>query len=227
MSTVDNDLSALGRPLRRDAELNRQRILASAHTLFAERGLAVTLDDVADHAGLGVGTVYRRFSSRDQLIDALFEERVGELVALADEALALEDPWQGLTTFLESLVAHQAADRGLKEVMLGTTEGRERVARIREQLRPRAEQLIRHAQEAGELREDFSASDLPLMQLMLGAVAEVTTPECGELWRRFLALLIDGMRAGGGPATPLEPAPLPFEALTEVMCRWRPARWQP
>jgi AcrR family transcriptional regulator len=220
-------VSTVDRPLRRDAERNRRRILDAARELFAEQGLAVTLDDVADRAGLGVGTVYRRFSSRDQLIDALFEERVAEIVGFADEALALGDPWEGLTTFLDRLVALQAADRGLKEVLLGTTEGRERVGRIREQMRPRGQELIGRAQAAGVLRSDLSASDLPLLQMMLGAVAEVTTPEHGQLWRRFFVILLDGMRADGSQRSELPEPPLGFEQLDEVMCRWRPARRPP
>jgi AcrR family transcriptional regulator len=218
-------MSTMEKPLRRDAERNRQRILQAARELFAERGLAVTLDDVAHHAGLGVGTVYRRFSSRDELVDALFEERMLEIIRLADEALAYEEPWLGLKTFIERLVGLQAADRGLKEVLLGTTEGRERVACVREQMRPRAEELVRRAQAAGALRPDFAASDLPLLQMMLGAVADVSTPEHAELWRRFLVMLLDGMRACPQRTTLGEP-PLDFQALDAVMCRWRPARWR-
>ena len=217
-------MAAVERPLRRDAERNRQRILDAARELFAERGLAVTLDDVAHRAGLGVGTVYRRFGSRDELVDALFEERMMDIVALADEGLAASDPWEGLTNFIERLVALQAADRGLKEVLLGTTEGRERVARVREQMRPRGEELVRRAQAAGALRADFAASDLPLLQMMLGAVAEVTTPQHQGLWRRFLMIVLDGMRADGGSRAALPEPPLNFDSLHEVMCRWRPSR---
>ena len=216
-------MSTVERPLRRDAERNRLRILQAARELFAERGLAVTLDDVAHRAGLGVGTVYRRFSCRDQLIDALFEQQMVEIVGLADEALAIQDPWLGLTTFLERLVALQATDRGLKEALLGTTEGRERVAHVREQMRPRVTELVRRAQEAGELRDDLSASDLALMQLMVGTIADVTPPAQPELWRRFLTLLLDGMRADR-MCTPLPEPALDITELDECMCRWRPAR---
>jgi AcrR family transcriptional regulator len=201
--------------------------LDAARELFAERGLAVTLDDVAHRAGLGVGTVYRRFSCRDQLVDALFEERMVELVQLADDALATDDAWVGLTSFLERAMALQAADRGLKEVVLGTTEGRERVAKARAELRPKVEELVQRAQKAGALRKDVAASDLALVQMMVGTVAEIATPECGELWRRFLALMLDGMRAEGNESNKLPCPALDFEHLTEVMCRWRPARWQP
>ena len=90
-----------GRPLRRDAARNRERILAAAAELFTERGLQVTLDEVARRAGVGVGTVYRRFPDKEALTDALFEERITALVDLAQQALADPDEWAGLVSFLE------------------------------------------------------------------------------------------------------------------------------
>src|ERR1700721_3342156 len=90
------------RPLRRDAERNRQRILRAAAEVFTTRGLQATLDDVARHAGVGVGTVYRRFPDKESLVEALFEERLAAMVALAEKALAEPDSWTGLVSFLSS-----------------------------------------------------------------------------------------------------------------------------
>src|SRR3954470_3515659 len=90
--------------LRRDAERNRRRILEAARRGFAERGLGITLDEIARLAGVGVGTVYRRFPNKELLIDALFEERIGEVVALARAAAGDEDAWRGLSRFLEGAV---------------------------------------------------------------------------------------------------------------------------
>ncbi len=89
------------RPLRRDAERNRRLILDAARELFEQRGLGVTLNDIAHHAGVGVGTVYRRFPDKEQLIDALLEDRIADLVGSAREGALDPDPWHGLTTFLE------------------------------------------------------------------------------------------------------------------------------
>src|SRR4051794_27320528 len=111
------------RPLRRDAERNRQRILAVAKEAFADDGLAVTLDEIARRAGVGVGTVYRRFPDKEQLIDALFEERMGALVQFAEDALTCEDAWDGLVAFLEAATQAHADDRGLKEVALSGAHG--------------------------------------------------------------------------------------------------------
>src|SRR5216117_1033552 len=126
--------AAPARPLRRDAELNRRRILESAREVFSQRGLQATLDDVAHHAGVGVGTVYRRFPDKEQLIEALFETRLEEIAALAGQALAADDAWEGLVGFLEGTMGLQAADRGLKEVVLGGPHGRSHVAAARQRI---------------------------------------------------------------------------------------------
>jgi len=89
------------RPLRRDAERNRQRILAAAAGVFTERGLDATLDDVARAAGVGIGTVYRRFPDKDSLVSELFRDRIDALVTVAEEACEAADPWRGLVGFLE------------------------------------------------------------------------------------------------------------------------------
>lgn len=216
-------MATVERPLRADAERNRQRILAAARELFAARGLSVTLDDVAEAAGLGVGTVYRRFASREELIEALFGEKLEEVVGLAGTALEIDDPWEALSFFLTEMAHRQARDRGLKEVLLGSAAGRDHVTRIREQLRPLGEELIRRAVAAGMLRDDIVASDLPMLQLMIGTIADVGADIDPDLWRRFMALLLDGMRADAS-RQPLPGPPLDIARLDKVMCRWQPPR---
>src|SRR5438105_12820922 len=107
-------MTPVERPLRKDAERNRQRILDAAAELFAQRGLGVTLNDIAHHAGVGVGTVYRRFPDKADLIEGLFEQRIRQIVELADAALADPDPWRGLTGFIERTCELQAQDRAFK-----------------------------------------------------------------------------------------------------------------
>src|SRR3954462_3398719 len=101
--------------LRADAERNRQRILDAAGELFARKGLCVGLDEIARHAGVGVGTAYRRFANKDELVDALFQDRVDELAAVAGRALEHDDAWEGLKGFLEAAVELHVANRALKE----------------------------------------------------------------------------------------------------------------
>src|SRR3954464_12611305 len=127
MSAVESDRTEAGPRLRRDAERNRERILAAAADAFAAGGLAVTMDEIARQAGVGGGAVSRRFPDKDLLIEALFEQRIDELVALAEAARDEPDPFAGLERFFETFLAMQAADRGLKEVLIGTRRGQRRV----------------------------------------------------------------------------------------------------
>src|SRR5438874_4815085 len=115
--------SAAARPMRKDAARNRQRILVAARELFAQRGLSATLNDLAQHAGVGVGTVYRHFPDREQLIEGLFEERIDALAAAMESALEDPDPWRGVAGFLERGLELQAADRGLQDLILGASGG--------------------------------------------------------------------------------------------------------
>jgi AcrR family transcriptional regulator len=187
--------------LRRDAELNRRRIIQAAREVFRDRGIGATLNDVAHHAGVGVGTVYRRFSDKEELVDALFEDMVDTVDEYTRAALGEPDAWTGLTVCLEKVCEVQAFDRGLREVMLGTGRGPQRQAQMRARVLPAVTELVARAQRQGGLRDDIVPGDLPILQLMVGAVTEHTGQ--AEQWRRYLALLIDGLRARPGAATPL------------------------
>jgi AcrR family transcriptional regulator len=207
------------KPLRRDAELNRQRILQAARELFAERGLGVTLNDIAHHAGVGVGTVYRRFPDKAQLIDELFEQRVEELVALMDTAVADPDPWHGLIDFLAQMAELGAADRALKDILTSTPDGAQRVCRIRDRLLPGGAELVRRAQAAGQLRGDIAVTDMPMIQLLLGALMDASREVSPDLWRRYLAMFVRGMAADAGTLPPLSEAPLLAADVDQVMSR--------
>jgi AcrR family transcriptional regulator len=124
--------------LRKDAELNRQRIVVAAREVFRDRGLSATLNDVARHAGVGVGTVYRRFADKEQLVDALFDDMIATVETATREALLEPDAWVGLTQALEKVCEQHALDRGLREVMLGTGRGPQRQAQMRARFAPLA-----------------------------------------------------------------------------------------
>ncbi|AWN30453.1 MULTISPECIES: TetR/AcrR family transcriptional regulator [unclassified Streptomyces] len=200
--------NAPARALRADAERNRQRIIAAAQEVFAERGLDVTLDDVAHHAGVGVGTVYRRFGGREELVEAVFEDEALRVVALAEQALAHEDPWDGLVEYFLAAAQRFADNRGLREVLLGHVDGRPRVAAARERLMPAVGALIARAQQDGRLRDDIERTDFPLIQIMLGAVTQHSRTITPDLWKRYLTLILDGIRRDRGG-----PSPLPHRAL--------------
>ena len=179
--------------LRKDAELNRRRVIAAAREVFRDRGIGATLNDIAHHAGVGVGTVYRRFPDKEELVDALFDDMVDTVEAATRAALDEPDAWAGLTLAMEKTCEVQAMDRGLREVMLGTGRGPERQAQMRERVAPLLHELVTRAKAAGALRPDVTPPDFPAIQLMLGAVTDHLGQP--ELWRRYLALLLEGMRA--------------------------------
>ena len=214
MTSVDTPPTTDRSGLRRDAEINRQRVLAAAKDLFRERGTEVTLNEVAAHAGVGVATVYRRFASKEELIDALFDDIIEQAAALAAEAAADPDPWHGLTSSLEKVCEIQAFDRGLRQVMLGSGRGSQRQAQIRQRIAPAVDHLVVRAQEQGTLRRDVVGIDIPMIQLMVAAITDNT--RAPDLWRRYLRLLIDGLRARPD-ATTLPPLPEPDETLLKAI----------
>ncbi|HEY5350945.1 MAG TPA: helix-turn-helix domain-containing protein [Streptosporangiaceae bacterium] len=213
------------RPLRRDAELNRQRILRAAAEIFTEQGLEATLDDVAQRAGVGVGTVYRRFPDKEALADALFTDRLDALVTLAEDALADPDEWGSLVSFLEQAGALLAADRGLRQLFMFATYGYDRVGQARARMQPLVSMLVSRAQAAGAVRADLCPTDVPLIEFMLAGVAEYARNARPQVWRRYLALLLDGLRPErAGPSTLPEPALTPdeFEAAMRTAPMRRP-----
>ena len=212
------------KPLRRDAERNRQRILDAARELFAEEGLGVTLNDIAHHAGVGVGTVYRRFPDKSRLIEELFEQRLEDLVSLVSEALDDPDPWHGLTTFLQRALELQANDRGVKDIITASTDGLDRVAQIRSRMMPIGMELVRRAQEAGQIRGDVSAADLPVIQLMLSTLIDASRDVSPELWRRYLGIITRGLSAHPDQEPELEASPLKPGQVDHVMSYLKPAR---
>lgn len=207
------------RPLRRDAERNRQRILRAASVVLADRGLDATLDDVAHAAGVGVGTVYRRFPSKEALAEALFDEQLTALVTLGERALAEPDPWTALVGYLEGAAELLTADRGLRQIFMFTTFGRDTASRARDQLQPIATSLIERAQAAGAVRADLRPTDIPLTVLMLAAAADYARPVRPGTWRRYLALFLDSLPPDRSGTTPLPQPPLSPAELQHAMQR--------
>ena len=200
------------RPLRQDAERNRQRILAAAAEVFNERGLEVSLDEIARHAGVGVGTVYRRFRTKEELIEALFMDRLELIAAIADEALASPDPWSGLVSFMERMAETMAGNVGLRQMLMFATYGRDLVAVARQHNAPLIEQLVQRAQAAGQLRTDIRQTDIALLVLVLTETTPLAYAASPGIWRRYLTLILDGMRPAREGVTPLPvPALLPEE----------------
>ena len=203
-----------GRRLRKDAERNRKKILAAASDVFTERGLQATLDDVARQAGVGVGTVYRRFPDKEALVEALFTERLDMLVGFAEQGLAEPDPWAGLVFFMEHAATVIAGDRGLRQILMFATYGRDRVDQARQRLLPVVLRMVQRAQEAGQVRADLRPTDVPVIEFMLSTAAEYAGQVRPEIWRRYLVLILDALRPSRTGTTALpEPALNPDEMV--------------
>jgi AcrR family transcriptional regulator len=195
-------------PLRADAERNRQRLLVAAKELFATRGLHVTLDDIARHAGVGTGTAYRRFPNKDALIEALMVDRIHEIGAIARECLEDPDPWRAVAGFFERALALQASDRGLKDILWTSGHGKEQVVHARRAIAPPVNRLVARAVEAGVVRADMATSDVPVINYMLNFLIDFSRDVEPELYKRYLAIVLDGLK----PRDDL--GPLPVDALS-------------
>lgn len=213
----DPQVSEPERPLRKDAERNRRRILQAAADVFTERGLAATLDDVARQAGVGVGTVYRRFPDKAALADALFEERIDTLVELATKAHAADDPWEGLTGFMLTAAEMLSTDKGLRQILMFAPYGHQRVGYARGRMRPAVGKLVERAQAAGQVRPDLGATDIPVLEFMIGATAEYAREVRPDLWRRYLTLMLDALRPSRETYTPLPVSELSLDELALAM----------
>lgn len=201
------ELGPVERKLRADAARNRQRVLAAAAEVFAERGLDASLDDVAHAAGVGVGTVYRRFPNKEALVDALFEDKVEHMVVLARQAAAYDDPWAGFVHFVEQALEWQVSNRGPREVLLHSEFALGGVARVRDTVTPVLADIIERAQAGGKLRPDVVVNDVPMLVTMLGAVSDYVGANDPELWRRYMVLILDGLIADRAAWTPLSNPP--------------------
>jgi len=197
------------RPLRKDAVRNRQRVIDAARDLFATQGLSATLNEVAHHGGIGVGTVYRRFPTKEELFEAIFEDAIDEIAAVADEALEFDDSWQGFAWFVEQMCQQTATDRGLREILYGKGGGGNRVDAARTRLVPKLAKLVERAQKDGHLRPGITESDMPILGLLAGTVSEFAGHVDADLWRRYVAIFLDGLRARD------EQDKLPVDALDE------------
>jgi AcrR family transcriptional regulator len=202
------------RPLRRDAQRNRDLIVAAAREAFAAEGLGVTVEDIARRAGVGMGTLYRRFPSKDDLIDAVLADAFEQYAEAAEEAVAEEDAWEGFHLFLERALALHADNRGLKDLIATSAHGRARADAMRTRVQPALTRLVERAQEQGALRADFTLEDIPLVLWSVGRVIEAASTVAPELWRRSLGLMLDGLRANA--ATPLPQPPLTRAQLKRV-----------
>jgi AcrR family transcriptional regulator len=193
------------RALRSDAKRNRARILEAARACLAADGHEAQIDDIARKAGVGIGTVYRHFPDKEALLEALAAQHFHRLATAAREALEDADPWEGISAFLSRAAEWQANDRALAEVMAAGPHVVERAAQDREDLHQAVAKLVERAQAAGKLRPDIVAGDVPMLMCGLGRATRVGSAGPTMSWRRYLAIMLDGLRSPGSSTLPDAP----------------------
>ncbi|WP_214406875.1 TetR/AcrR family transcriptional regulator [Pseudonocardia lacus] len=185
------------RPLRADARRNRERVLEAARELFAASGLAVPLDDIAARAGVGPGTVYRHFPTKEALFEAVTVARLRDLVEFARGCAADDDPAAAFDRFLDRLTEEAAAKRNLPEAF--TAVGMEGLVPVQEELYAALAVLVGRAQEVGAVRPEIRVPDLlVLLKAMLQAAGESPDPTVLD---RIALVLRDGLRPPTDPGS--------------------------
>ncbi|WP_034648130.1 TetR/AcrR family transcriptional regulator [Cellulomonas sp. HZM] len=203
--------------LRRDAERNRTRIVCAARELFAERGLGVGFNEVAHRAGVGVGTVYRRFADKPELVRAALEEPLDALVEVAARADEAARAWDGLELLLVRITDLLVDNLGLRDAALGggawelAAPATERIAEV-------MERLLARAHDEGDLRAGAGGEDVVMLLWLVTTLAEHAAEVRPALHRRYLQVLLDGLRSGPGRAALPEPlGPADVDAISR---RW-------
>jgi AcrR family transcriptional regulator len=183
------------RPLRADAARNREKLLAAATQLFGERGLDVPLEHIARRAEVSIGTLYAHFPTRDAFFEAIFPARLLELDSLGEQALADPDPWHGFVGYLEGVFALHARDRGLNDVLVRDLPNAQGVVAACHRGAGHAAELVRRAQDSGQLRADFTVEDVATLTRAMSQVIRDSIDTAPDEWRRFLSIYVAGLRA--------------------------------
>ncbi|MFG2557133.1 TetR/AcrR family transcriptional regulator [Streptomyces sp. NPDC048581] len=203
-------------PLRSDAERNRERIIAAARTVFGRDGLSASMASVARQAEVGIATLFRHFPGKEDLVAAVFADRMEAYAQATAEALADPDPWSGFTGYIEKVCAMQAADRGFADILTMSFPGAEALEARRTEAFHGFLGLIGRAKDSGQLREEFTSRDLVLLLMANAGVLSATGDAAPDAWRRLVAWMVQSFQA---PARGPLPDPPEDAALYEAMRR--------
>jgi AcrR family transcriptional regulator len=188
---------------RRDAERNRARLIESGRVTLAELGPDAPLEEIARRAGVGIGTLYRHFPTREALVASIFAEHMEEVLAAAEDAAEADDGWDGLVGFLERVLALQARNLPLRSIFLRVPA--EANAERRKRIQPALDRAIARAKEQGSLRADFAVGDLVVAMWSFAPIFEATAGLAPNAWRRHLRIVLDGMRPEGATTQNVRP----------------------
>ena len=203
------------RPLRRDAQESHDKLVAAAQAEFAARGVEASLEKIARDAGVAIGTLYRHFPARLDLLMAALRPRLQEFLEGADRAMATEDPWEGFVAYLENLFAVQAGDRGFNDFLSRRFPGNAETENIHDLMCRQIDDVLRLAQQAGKARPDITRADIVNLIWSNGRIIDATSAKAPNAWRRQLHLMLDAYRAERAHAIP-EP-PMTDEQLYDAM----------
>lgn len=198
-------------PLRADALRNREAVIAAAREVFAAQGLDAPLDEIARRAGVGNATLYRRFSTRQALIEAVFADGLSTVLRAGERARGAEDAWAGLTALEEEICTLLVTDHGAKDLLTTGIRGIPTLDALKQHNLETVTLLVHRAQRQGTMRTDVTPEDLLVSLGALCAAVPALSAAAPDAWRRYLALLLDGFRAEGAhplPAPTLTPAQL-------------------
>jgi AcrR family transcriptional regulator len=200
--------TAPSRPLRKDAQRNRAALIDAARSAFAKDGLDAALEGIARQAGLAIGTLYRHFPTRMDLVDAVIVEKKRAWIEAAEAAVAMEPAWDGLVFFLERVCELQAGDRAFNDIASMRFPEAPRIEAARKRAFDLSRRIVERAQAEGSLRADITSEDLAFIVWAHTRVSEATHAIDPRAWRRYLALTLYGLRATAAhplPAPPLRP----------------------
>jgi len=179
------------RPMRADARRNYERLVAAARTVFAQQGGGASTESIAKEAGVGVGTLYRHFPKRIDVVEAVYREDVDQLMEVAESVVGTMEPWPALVAWLEAFVLYASGKRRfLNELHEALEKNPDLRVAVRERIEGALSVVLTRAQEAGEVRMDIDGPDL--MQL-LGSMCMSATLTAGQS-ARLLAMIEDGLR---------------------------------
>jgi AcrR family transcriptional regulator len=210
-----SDVEQMRRPLRRDAREHRDRLIAAAQREFAAQGVDASLEKIARDAGVAIGTLYRHFPTRLDLLMAALRPRLQEFLDGAAKALQIVDPWEGFVCYLENLFAVQAGDRGFNDFLSRRFPGNADTEHIHDVMCQQIETVLTRAQEAGDARPDITQADIVNLIWSNGRIIDATSAKAPTAWRRQLYLMLDAYRAERAHSIP-EP-PMTNEQLYDAM----------
>lgn len=198
--------------LRADAARNRERIVAAAVEVFAERGLEASTAEIASRAGVGEATLFRRFPTKDDLVTAIIGVQFEEAAALAESCLEDDDPWRGVERFLYGMAERASHDHGVSDAAKERCMAAASLTGERRRILDLTSQLVRRAQKADALRDDIAGQDLMFLMSAVASLSALPFPDLRpDLWKRYLGIFLDGLRPAA--ATKLRPAAPPRKLI--------------